>query len=141
MSSVFAFMRATIIALVAFLPVGACTSTSPGPYEPATAGNITPWLSDTKARAYVERVFKRERYATRIECRENAAGTIEVRFHTAEVLDGGKPFHKWQFVIAEPGGVEAAVSEIPLLDRPDLQYRIISRDRAGNRGECAVAYR
>ena len=101
----------------------------------------TPWLKAGQARDYVHRVFKRELYPTRIECAVDTAGDMAVRFHVARTTPETKPFHKWQFVMTEPGGIEAAIAAIPLRDRPDLRYRVISRDRAGSVGECAVVYR
>lgn len=122
------------------LLAAACTSVE-APDDPQPAPGLTPWLPSSEVRAYVERVFKRELYATRIECRPGQSGDVFVRFHTARGKDATKPFHKWQFVITEPGGLEAAIRAIPLRDRPDLQYRIVSQDRAGDLAECAVVYR
>lgn len=131
------------------LVLAACTTTEtteadqPASDRTAEVDQVgtTAWLQDQDSRDYVRQVFKREIYPTRIECRPDGAGGMEVRFHTKRATQTTKPFHRWQFVLTEPGGIEAAVTAIPLRDRPDLQYRIISRDRAGNVGECAVAYR
>ena len=113
---------------------------SAGGAGPALA-ETTGWLKSIEARDYVHRVFKREIYPTKIECRATGSGDLLVRFHTKRIGEGGKPFHKWQFVITPPGGLKAAIRAIPLRDRPDLQYRIVSQDRAGNVGACAIAYR
>ena len=124
--------RAALLAFFALLPVST---------GPAVAAEITPWIEAEKAHAYVRREFRRERYATAIECRADASGQVWVRFANKRASAGNKPFFKWQFVITEPGGIETAVSKIPLRERPDLYYRIVSRDRADNRAECAVVYR
>lgn len=108
---------------------------------PTARAEMTNWMTSAEAREHVRRVFKRERYATSIECRASAAGEMLVRFQTGRVAPVTKPFHKWQFVITPLGGLEAAIRAIPLRDRPELQYRIVSQDRAGNVGECAVMYR
>ena len=126
--------RRTIAALLAVLTI------SPLAGAPAAA-ETTRWLTAAEAREHVRRVFKRERYATGIECRANRSGEVLVRFRTERADAGTKPFHKWQFVITSVGGLEAAIRAIPLRDRPDLQYRIISQDRAGDVVECAVVYR
>ena len=126
--------------------VAACTTTetteTDRPVAESTAEvapvETTAWLQDRDAHDHVRQVFKREIYPTRIECRPDGAGGMQVRFHTKRATPQTKPFHRWQFVMTEPGGVEAA---IPLRDRPDLRYRVISRDRAGSVGECAVVYR
>ena len=109
--------------------------------ERAAFADTTPWLASAEARDYVRRVFKREIYPTKIECRATGSGELLVRFHTKRVSEATKPFHKWQFVITPPGGLEAAIRAIPLRDRPNLRYRIVSQDRAGNVGQCAVVYR
>jgi len=129
------------LAVLVLVSTVACTSDGTNGRAQAGEAGVTVWLSSTKARAYVRRTFKREIYATGIECRVDATGELLVRFHTRRVIEGAKPFHKWQFVITDPGGLEAAIAAIPLRDRPDLRYRIISRDRAGRVAECAVAYR
>ncbi len=109
--------------------------------ERAAFADTTPWLASTEAGDYVRRVFKREIYPIRIKCRATGSGELLVRFHTQRVSEATKPFHKWQFIITPPGGLKAAIQAIPLRDRPDLQYRIVSQDRAGNVGDCAAVYR
>ena len=123
---------AALLAFFALLPVST---------GPAVAAERTPWIEAEKAHAYVRHAFRRERYATAIECRADASGQVWVRFETQRGTDRSKPFFKWQFVVTEPGGIETAVSKIPLRERPDLYYRVVSRDRADNRVECAVVYR
>ena len=99
----------------------------------------TPWLAESQLRGYVERNMGRTIYATKIECRIKN-GKVEARFHTRPVT-GNKPFHKWNFVIADPKKLQAAINRLPRSDRKDLVYQVKASSTPTPTVVCAIVWR
>lgn len=100
----------------------------------------TPWLTFSQMQDHAHTVMKKEIYPTAIQCKSGSGNRTLVRFMTRPAFTP-KPFHKWQFVVAKKSELMKAITRIPLMDKPELKYRIVSQADAGTGETCALLFR
>lgn len=111
----------------------------------------TNWMGQKNMLAFVKANMSADNpnfYPTKIECKEwsgaTKPGEMVIRF-TYTPMPDPKPFHKYNWVRANASELEERVSKLRRSDRPDLKYRIVSKDTFkamdGSTYGCALAYR
>lgn len=110
----------------------------------AAAAATTDWMTRGNLETYAMTSKSKQWYPTRIECKQGQGGPL-LRLTTKPIVDGNKPFHKWNWVFGEAADLTSLVLKLKRSDRLDLKYRIVSKSTYkgadGISYGCAVAYR
>jgi len=119
-------------------------------YATTARAATTEWMSEAGLNSYIKTNWggaihgtPPKFYPTAIECRD-ARPDPQFRM-TYSKLTGQKPFYRWSWVFDRSSGIQQAVTQHKISDRPELKYRIVQQGSytAGNgvKMSCAIIYR